>query len=80
MERYALLMAAKYHSEGKRGSGFKVYASPVFSFFKHYMINAGWRDKKAGWQIALAHAKYTFKKYKALKALSKQPGEPTDKV
>ncbi|MDB5197911.1 MAG: glycosyltransferase family 2 protein [Flaviaesturariibacter sp.] len=69
LEKYADLMAAKYFAGGKRGSALKPYASSFFSFLKYYLFHAGWLDKAAGWQLALAHARYTFQKYKKLQAL-----------
>lgn len=69
LDRYASLVAAKYFADDEKGAALKIYISPVFSFFKFYILHAGWLDKKAGWQIAIAHARYTFKKYKKLNAL-----------
>ena len=48
----------------------KIYGSPVFSFLKYYLFQLGILDKKSGWEIARAHALYTFKKYKQLKMLN----------
>ncbi len=72
LEQYATLVAEKYFIKGKKGSSYKTYLSPVYSFFKSYILYAGWLDKKAGWQIALAHARYTFKKYKKLALLRRK--------
>lgn len=66
---YANLMAEKYYSRGKKVPCYKIHFSPIFSFFKYYVLQLGWMDGKVGWQIANAHARYTFKKYKKLKQL-----------
>jgi glycosyltransferase involved in cell wall biosynthesis len=81
LDKYASLVAEKYFTKGEKGIGYKIYFSPLFSFCKYYIFHAGWLDKKAGWQIAIAHAKYTFKKYKKVAELryeykSKQNKKP----
>lgn len=73
LDRYADLAAHKYLASGKQAPAYKIYLSPVFSFIKHYVVRGGWLDKKAGWQIALAHAGYTFRKYKKLRHLVAHP-------
>lgn len=72
LEKYAYLVAEKYFANDKKGAAYKIYLSPLFSFFKSYIVRGGWLDKKAGLQIALAHARYTFKKYKKLAALRRE--------
>ncbi len=72
LETYASLVAKKYFAKGEKAVGLKIYASPVFTFFKSYFLYGGWLDKKRGWQIAVAHARYTFKKYKKLSALRRE--------
>jgi glycosyltransferase involved in cell wall biosynthesis len=69
LDGYAALVAAKYFAKAEKGAGLKLYFSPAFSFLKFYILLGGWMDKKAGWQIAIAHARYSFKKYKKLHAL-----------
>ncbi len=82
MDKYAGLMAQKYALQGKKAGTIKVYAAPVFNFLKHYLFKAGWLDKRAGWQIAVANARYTFRKYKLLHDLKehKNPGQGTDSL
>lgn len=72
LDRYAALMGQRYYARGKKGYGVKMYLSPLFSFFKYYLVQMGWLDKKAGWEIARAHASYTYKKYKYLQELHKK--------
>lgn len=74
LDKYADLAALKYRDSGKHASTYKMYLSPVFAFVKHYLVRGGWRDKKAGWQIAIAHAGYTFRKYKQLRLLEQGKG------
>ena len=70
LDHYARLMAERYYARGKHSSVLKIYGSPVFSFLKYYLFQLGMLDKKSGWEIARAHALYTYKKYKQLKALN----------
>jgi hypothetical protein len=62
-------MAKKYFAQGKSAPLYKCYLSPVFNFTKNFLFQSGWLDKKKGWQIAVAHAAYTFKKYHQLRKL-----------
>ncbi|HVG13771.1 MAG TPA: glycosyltransferase family 2 protein [Chitinophagaceae bacterium] len=73
LDVYADLVAEKYFAKGEKGMSYKVYLSPLFSFLKSYVVYAGWMDKKEGWQIAVAHARYSFRKYRKLAQLSRQP-------
>ena len=72
LEAYAQLMAERYYKQGKKAGPIKKYASSTFSFLKHYVLELGCLDKRAGWQIAVAHASYTFKKYQQLEWLHKK--------
>ena len=65
--RYALLSAEENSLNNKKATFIKSYLSPVFSFVKEYIFQAGFIDGKRGWKIALGNAKYTFWKYKFLK-------------
>ena len=76
LDHYAQLMAERYYARGKQSSPLKIYGSPVFSFLKYYLFQLGLLDKKSGWQIAKAHALYTYKKYKELKELSERGNTP----
>lgn len=71
LDQYAHLMAERYHARGKRSSLLRIYGAPLFHFLKYYFLHLGVLDKKAGWQIACAHALYTYKKYKELKRLNR---------
>jgi hypothetical protein len=69
LDRYASLMAEKYYQSGVRGVPYKTVLSPAISFLKSYIFQLGILDKRRGFQIALAHARYTYKKYQRLKTL-----------
>ncbi len=67
LKKYAALMSDKYYSKGKKAYWHKIYLSPVVNFIQNYIIKAGFLDGWEGIQIALAHAAYTYEKYKLLK-------------
>jgi glycosyltransferase involved in cell wall biosynthesis len=69
LDHYAQQMAMKYFLQGKKAPLYKCYLSPVFNFSRNYLFKGGWMDRKQGWQIAIAHAAYTFKKYQNLRML-----------
>ena len=66
LSNYALLMAEKYAARGKKAGWLKIYLSPVFNFLQNYLLKVGFLDGLAGWQVSLAHAGYTYHKYKLL--------------
>jgi glycosyltransferase involved in cell wall biosynthesis len=64
MDHYASLSAAKFAQEG-RPCGFMshVVISPIWAFFKVYILNLGFLDGKAGFIFAASHYAYTLSKY-----------------
>jgi len=66
MDHYARLMAKKYAARNKQSSAFKRIFSPLFNFLQNYIFRMGFLDGIAGWQVAMAHAEYTRKKYQYL--------------
>jgi glycosyltransferase involved in cell wall biosynthesis len=73
MKNYAGLNAEKYFRQGKKGSAWKQWLSPVFSFIQNYIFKLGFLDGRAGFVCARINAWYTFLKYKKLKELSSDP-------
>ncbi len=69
LERYAVLMAEKYNSSGKKAYWHKIYLAPVVSFIHNYVLRGGFLDGKEGFQIAMAHSWYVHKKYVLLKVM-----------
>ncbi|MBV6496797.1 MAG: hypothetical protein JFAIHJKO_01925 [Pyrinomonadaceae bacterium] len=51
-ERYAPLSARSMYEKGKRTSVVKILAAPVFSFFRDYVLRAGFLDGTQGVMIA----------------------------
>ncbi|MFT4061053.1 MAG: glycosyltransferase family 2 protein [Edaphocola sp.] len=68
-DRYATLSAQKYFANDKKAPAWKPVLSGTFAWFKSYVLQAGWLDGKGGWQLALNEARYSYLKYKKLRAL-----------
>lgn len=66
--KYAALNAQRYYTK-KKASSIKMFVSPVFGFFKNYLLKLGFLDGKEGFIIARLSAYYTWLKYKKLKQL-----------
>jgi glycosyltransferase involved in cell wall biosynthesis len=69
LENYARLMAEKYAARGKKAGTLKTLVSPAVNFLQNYLLKAGFLDGLAGWQLAIAHARYTYRKYRLLQAM-----------
>lgn len=67
IEKYSTLHAQKMLAEGKKYSSFKRYVSPAFKFFKTYVLQLGFLDGYAGFQIASISAKAVKMKYEKLR-------------
>ncbi len=64
LTRYAREFAENKIGRNKYSSRSKKYSSTCFRFVKEYLFKLGFLDGRAGWQIALEEARYTFLKYK----------------
>lgn len=70
---YAWLSAEKYLQSGKKVNAVNLYLSPVFGFFKSYILFGGFLDGKEGLAIAQITFKNKWLKYRYLRRLeSKQ--------
>jgi len=56
-------------SEGKRANLLRQYFSPIFKFFKDYVIQLGILDGKTGMAICSLSAYAVFLKYKKLRKI-----------
>lgn len=63
LDAYARLTAEHYHREGKEATFVRRHLSPLYTFFKNYVLKLGFLEGRAGWQISVATARYTHKKY-----------------
>ncbi|MDR1702868.1 MAG: glycosyltransferase family 2 protein [Sporomusaceae bacterium] len=61
---YTKMAAEKNYQKGKRTAFFKdIVLRPCFTFFKMYVLRAGWRDGKLGFIMAVLNYFYTMMKY-----------------
>ena len=61
--RYAQMSAQSYIKKGKKSSLSKIIFSPIFSFFKLYILKLGFLDGRAGLVAGVSAYIYTFLKY-----------------
>jgi len=71
IENYAELSAQKLKAAGKKSNFIKLYFSPLFKFFRTYIIKLGFLDGKSGWTISKRDAYLVWLKYQKLKGLWK---------
>ncbi|GAC1311649.1 MAG: glycosyltransferase family 2 protein [Mucilaginibacter sp.] len=69
---YARLSAEKYFRAGIKANAVKLYISPVFGFLKNYIFCLGFLDGRAGWDIAKANIRHTYRKYHYLSLMENQ--------
>jgi glycosyltransferase involved in cell wall biosynthesis len=69
---YAKLSAKKYFRNGIKASATKLYISPLFGFFKSYILYLGFLDGREGWDIAMITIKNTRRKYYYLSQMENQ--------
>jgi len=63
MERYAHWSAGDYASKTPKVGFFHLYLKPAFRFFKHYIIQQGFRDGKVGFIVCKLLAWGVFMRY-----------------
>ncbi|MGH8228137.1 MAG: glycosyltransferase family 2 protein [Steroidobacteraceae bacterium] len=71
MQRYARLMAAALHAEGRRGSLWSVLANPAWRFLRGYVLRLGFLDGWRGLAFALIESHYVCQKYLGLYLLGR---------
>lgn len=73
--KYTTLVAKEYAARGKKANVLKIFISPMFSFFRDYVLRRGVLDGYDGFVICLVAAFSTFLKYAKLKQLLQQQGK-----
>ncbi|RYY38223.1 MAG: glycosyltransferase family 2 protein [Chitinophagaceae bacterium] len=66
LESYARLTAESYRARGKKATLLRRLLSPIVTFVKDYFLKLGFLEGKVGFQLAVAAAGYTRKKYRFL--------------
>jgi len=67
--KYANIAAKAMKIRGKKGAWWRMWLSPVFKFFRNYVLRLGFLDGKAGFTICRIAALETYWKYRALNRL-----------
>ncbi len=70
LERYADLSAQELYAKGKKASFFLLTFSPLWRFFKTYILKLGFLDGKNGYLISQRNAYMVRQKYRKLKILN----------
>jgi hypothetical protein len=69
IERYSDLHARKMLAEGRQAGLVKLWLSPVAKFLQGYLLQGGFLDGRAGYDIARLSARAVHLKYAKLNAL-----------
>ncbi|MBM3160003.1 MAG: glycosyltransferase family 2 protein [Bacteroidetes bacterium] len=69
-DKYSILTAKKYASQGRKTTIVSPYVAAIGRFFSMYFIKMGFLDGKEGFQIAWISAKSNALKYKELQRLT----------
>nr|WP_320133655.1 glycosyltransferase family 2 protein [uncultured Holophaga sp.] len=64
--KYTAAWAEERARRGKRSSLFQAALRSAFTFFRMYVLKAGFLDGRAGWVLSCLSAEYTFAKYVGL--------------
>ncbi len=72
MERYAQWSAQDHQSKTGKIGLFHLYLKPAFRFFKHYFLQQGFRDGKAGFVISKIMAWSVYRRYCILKKMREE--------
>jgi glycosyltransferase involved in cell wall biosynthesis len=65
-KKFAAIAARAAHQSGRKSNRFLIAFSPVFKFFRDYILKLGFLDGRNGFLIALISAKAKYWKYKEL--------------
>lgn len=71
IKRFTDISSRAAYQKGKRSNYLKLFTRPAWKFIKGYLLKSGFRDGRAGWQIARWSAFATYLKYRKLLELQK---------
>ena len=72
IERYTQLAAEEMHAKGTKSYLTKIWISPLFRFFRTYVLKMGFLDGKNGYLISKRNAILVHKKYQKLRSLAQK--------
>lgn len=67
MNRYSTLAAGELRRQGARATTLDLLLRPPFTFFRMFVLRAGFLDGALGFRLAVLYAMYTFSKYSKLR-------------
>lgn len=65
-DTYIRLGVEALAAEGRRATWSKRHLAPAWRLVRSYLLRGGWRDGRAGWEIALADFRMVREKYRRL--------------
>lgn len=68
--QYAKTWAFEHYHQGHKCNFLTIIIHTYSTFYKTWLLRAGFLDRKQGWLLAMINAQYTFNKYAILWALS----------
>lgn len=71
--KFALLGAEDARREGRASGWWKPAFRWAFQFFKQFVVQSGWKDGRAGWEVARWSALSAYWKWRALRAAQSRP-------
>jgi glycosyltransferase involved in cell wall biosynthesis len=71
IDKFSSIAAQAYYEKGIRSNVFNLMFSPLFKFFRNYVIKLGFLDGYYGWLICKRSARATYLKYDKLKTIQK---------
>jgi glycosyltransferase involved in cell wall biosynthesis len=71
IDKFTTLLAKQSLEKGKKANGFDLWFRPKWKFFRDYIINRGFLDGSAGYQVCKMSAFATFLKYAKIKESNK---------
>jgi len=75
IDTYTTLWARQAHASGRRASLLDLSASPLWAFFRNYVLKQGFRLGTIGFIVSVLNTHYTFVKLAKLRELERT-GEP----
>jgi glycosyltransferase involved in cell wall biosynthesis len=71
VNNFTNITSKQYFIKGKKSSLFKIFAAPVFKFFRDFVVRTGFLDGYYGYVIAKISAHAVFIKYAKIRELNK---------
>ena len=77
IDKFSSIAAQAYYDKGIRSNVLNLLFSPLFKFFRNYVIKLGFLDGYYGWLICKRSARATYLKYDKLKSIQENSKSKT---